>query len=149
VSTRASGEFELVFGEVSVEDVGEASFERASGFGGRFPFAEFALVVDAARAFVAGLDERDGVQGGVELPVAGGVEPVAAAFAAGGLEWRGAGVAGEVIGRREAGDVTSRARSRRQLSVAVSGRVVRSSAAALSAVRSSAAPPGIRSRKST
>jgi hypothetical protein len=48
-------------GEVSVEDVGEASFERASGFGWCFAFAEFALVVDAAGAWVAGLDERDGV----------------------------------------------------------------------------------------
>lgn len=37
-STRATAEFELIFDEVPVEDVGEASFERASGFGGGVRF---------------------------------------------------------------------------------------------------------------
>jgi hypothetical protein len=78
---------------VPVEDVGEASFECAACLGRCLSLAEFALVVDTAWAEVAGLDQRDGVQGGVELPVAGGVESVAAAFPAGGLKWGGAGVA--------------------------------------------------------
>ena len=76
----------MILDEVSVEDVGEASFEGASRLGRGLSFGEFALVVNPAGARVAGLDERDGVQGGVELPVAGGVQSVAAAFTAGGLQ---------------------------------------------------------------
>jgi hypothetical protein len=95
----------MIVDEVSVEDVGEASFEGSSGFGGGLPFADLALVVEPSGAWVAGMAECDGVQGGVELPVAGGVEPVAAAFAAGGFQWCGSGVAGEVVGGRETGDV--------------------------------------------
>src|SRR5690242_19841008 len=86
VSTGVGGESELVFEEVSVDEVGEASFEGAAGFGWGLSFAEFALVVGAAWAGVAGLAERDGVQGGVELPIAGAVESVAAPFTAGGLQ---------------------------------------------------------------
>jgi hypothetical protein len=45
------------------------------------------------------------VQGGVELPVATPVQPMPAQIAAGGLDRGGAGVAGEVVPVREAGEV--------------------------------------------
>jgi hypothetical protein len=105
VSTHAGCSPCFVVDEVAVEDVGEASFERAPGLSGSLSFVELALVVDAAGAWIAGLDECDGVQGVVELAVAGGVEPVAATFAAGGFQRCGAGVAGEMIGAREPGHV--------------------------------------------
>ena len=64
-----------------------------------------------ARAGVdAGLGERDHVQGGVELAVAGAVEPVAALLARGGVERRGAGVDGQLGVGAEALDL---GRSRR------------------------------------
>ena len=105
VSTRGGEVLALIVEEVSVEDVGEASFEGSWGFGWGLPFADLALIVEPSGAWVAGLAECDGVQGGVELPVAGGVEAVTAAFAAGGFQRCGSGVAGEVVGGRETGDV--------------------------------------------
>ncbi|MGX7671139.1 SDR family oxidoreductase [Plantactinospora sp. DSM 117369] len=68
----------MIFDEVSVENVGDASFQGAARLGGCLSLTEFALVVDTAGAGIAGLDQRDGVQGGVQLSVAGGIESVAA-----------------------------------------------------------------------
>ncbi len=50
----------------------------------------------APRATVAGLHDRSGVEGRVELTVSGPVEPVPADVAAGRLDRCGPGVAGEV-----------------------------------------------------
>ena len=52
----------LVGQDASVDDVGEASLERPTGLGWGLAFGELAQVVAAARAGVAGLADRDGVQ---------------------------------------------------------------------------------------
>jgi len=95
----------LVGEDAPVDDVGQASLERAAGLGWGLSFAELAQVVAAAGSGVAGLADGDGVQGGVELAVATGVEPVALLVAAGGVQGCGGGVAGEVVLAGEAGDV--------------------------------------------
>ena len=48
------------------------------------------------RRVVSGLGDRDSVEGGVELPVAGAREAVALGASRAGFEWRDAGVAGEL-----------------------------------------------------
>jgi transposase len=65
----------LVGQDAPIDDVGQASLERPAGLGGGLGLAELAQVVAAAGSGVAGLADRDGVQGGVELAVAAGVEP--------------------------------------------------------------------------
>lgn len=71
-------------------------------------FGEFSLVVVvAAGAWVACLTDRDDVQGGVELAVAGPGEPVTALVAAGGVDRGGAAVAGVVMPTGESGYVTT------------------------------------------
>lgn len=95
----------LISTDVSVDDVGEASFEGAAGFVFGFVLGEFALEVQTSRAGIAGLAHCDGVQCRVELAVAAGVESVSDLVAAGGIEWCGAGVAGEVVGGGESSDV--------------------------------------------
>ena len=62
--------------------VREAAFECAPGFGPCLAFVEFALVVDAAGPWVADLVDGDGVQHGIELAIATGIEPVACVLAA-------------------------------------------------------------------
>jgi hypothetical protein len=64
--------------EAAVEDVGEVAFERASGFTGCLAFAELAGEVGLGGWVVALLDDRDSVEGRVELAVAAAVEAVAA-----------------------------------------------------------------------
>ena len=64
--------------EAAVDDVGEVSFQRASRFAWRFAFGDLAGEVGARRWVVAGLDDGDAVEGGVELAVAAAVEPVPA-----------------------------------------------------------------------
>jgi hypothetical protein len=64
--------------EAAVEDVGEVPFERSSGFAGGFAFGGFAGEVGLGGGVVALLDDRDAVEGGVELAVAAAVEAVAA-----------------------------------------------------------------------
>ena len=71
---------------VAVEDVCEASFEGSAGFGGGLSFVDLAEVVDAAGSRIAALANGDGVQRGVQLPVAAGVEAVAVVVAAGGFD---------------------------------------------------------------
>ena len=58
------------------DDAGELSFEAADGFAATLAFAAFAFEVGACRCVVAGLCDRDAVEGGVELSVAAAVEPV-------------------------------------------------------------------------
>ena len=61
-----------------VEDgAGEESFEAADRFAAALAFGPFALEVVAGRRVVAGLGDRDPVEGGVELAVAAAVESVA------------------------------------------------------------------------
>ena len=67
----------LIGQDAPVDDIGEAPLERSAGLGGGLAFAQLAQVVAAAGSGVAGLADRDGVQGSVELAVAAGVEPVA------------------------------------------------------------------------
>ncbi len=58
------------------DDADEQSFEAAEGFAAALAFAAFALQVLACGCVVAGLRDRDPVEGGVELPVAAAVEAV-------------------------------------------------------------------------
>jgi hypothetical protein len=86
VSTGGWLAWVLVGQDASVDDVGEASLQRPAGLGWGLAFGELAQVVVAAETGVAGLADRDGMQGGVELAVAAGVEPVALLVAAGGVQ---------------------------------------------------------------
>ena len=63
--------------ECVVDDAGEESFEAAECFAAAFPFGTFAFEVRAGWFVVARLRDRDPVEGGVELAVAGAVEAVA------------------------------------------------------------------------
>jgi hypothetical protein len=76
----------LVGQDAPVDDVGQAPLERSAGLGGGLALAELAQVIGVAGSGVAGLADRDGVQGGVELAVAAGVEPMALLVAAGGIQ---------------------------------------------------------------
>jgi hypothetical protein len=60
---------------------------------------------DAPRAWIAGLVDRDGVQHGIELPITAGVESMPCPLATRCSERSGAGVTGEMVGRRKPGDV--------------------------------------------
>ena len=86
----------VVVQDLSVEDVGEASFECSAGFSGCFSFSDFLQVVVSAWSRVTALADGHGVQHGVELPVPSGVESVPVVVAAGGFQWRCACVAGEM-----------------------------------------------------
>ena len=87
--------------DVTVDHVGQATFEGAPRFGRRLALGEFAQVVDLSGAGIAALADGNGVQHRVQLPVAAGVETVAYLLSAGGVQWRSAGVAGEVVAGRE------------------------------------------------
>jgi hypothetical protein len=76
----------LVGQDASVGDVGQASLQRSAGLGWGLASAELAQVIAAPGSRVAGLADRDEMQGGVELAVAAGVEPVALLVAAGGVQ---------------------------------------------------------------
>ena len=76
----------LVGQDAPVDDVGQASLERSTGLSWGLALAQLAQVVAAAGTGVAGLADCDGVQGGVELAVAAGVEPVPLVVAAGSVQ---------------------------------------------------------------
>ena len=59
-----------------VDGADEEPFEAADRFAAALAFAAFALEVVAGWGVVAGLGDRDPVEGGVELAVAAAVEPV-------------------------------------------------------------------------
>src|SRR5262245_14982320 len=82
--------------EAAVDDVGEVSFERSPCFAWCLAFCDLAGEEGASWRVVAGLDDCDAVEGGVELAVAAAVEAVAA----GAL----AGAAGDRCGAAEAGE---------------------------------------------
>lgn len=63
---------------------------------------------------MVGLDDGDDMQGGVELTVAAGVEAVAPAGSAGGVDGCRAGLAGEVVGVGKPGDVADVAENLRR-----------------------------------
>jgi hypothetical protein len=63
--------------EAPVDDAGDVAFERRACFAGRLSFPEFAGEVGACWWVVTGLDNRDALEGGVELAVAASVEAVA------------------------------------------------------------------------
>ena len=62
--------------ELSVDGVADASFEAAECLSFAFTFGEFASVVATAGSVVTDLGDRCDVDGVVELPVPGSVEPV-------------------------------------------------------------------------
>jgi hypothetical protein len=86
MSTRGRVSVAMVSHQVPVDHVGELALERAAGLLGGLGLAQLALVVDLSWAGVADLADRDEVQGGVELPVAAPVQPMAAHITAGGFE---------------------------------------------------------------
>jgi hypothetical protein len=63
------------------DDADKESFEAAECFAAALAFASFSFQVVACWRVVAGLGDRDPVEGGVQLVVAATVEPVALALA--------------------------------------------------------------------
>jgi hypothetical protein len=94
----------LISDEVAVDGVAQPAFERPSGLRRGLGLAEFALVELPTRAFGADLADRDQVQRSIELTVPGPGKPMPALLPTGGLDRRGAAVAGVVVPRREAPD---------------------------------------------
>jgi hypothetical protein len=76
----------LVGQDAPVDDVGQAPLQGSAGLGWGLALAQLAQVIAAPGSRLAGLADRDGVQGSVELAVAAGVEPVALLVAAGGIQ---------------------------------------------------------------
>jgi hypothetical protein len=67
--------------------VGQTSFQAASCFAVRFAFGDLGLVVGvSAAAGLADLGERDGVQCGVQLPVAAAGQAVSGLVGAGDFD---------------------------------------------------------------
>lgn len=76
--------------------VGQTAFQAAPRFAGCFSFGDFGAVVGVpATAGLADLGERDGVQWGVQLPVAAAGQAVAFPVGASDFDRRGAGVGGK------------------------------------------------------
>ena len=63
--------------QASVDDVGEVAFERAAGFSGCLALVDLASEECLGVGVMALLDDRDAVERGVELAVAGSAEAVA------------------------------------------------------------------------
>jgi hypothetical protein len=82
----------LVGQDAPVDDVGQAPLQRPAGLGGGLALAQLAQPIAAAGSGVAGLADRDEMQGGIQLAVATGVEPVTLLIAAGGIQGRGGAV---------------------------------------------------------
>ena len=76
----------LVGQDAPIDHVGQASLQRPAGLSWGLALAELAQVVAAPRSRVAGLADRDEMQGGIQLAVAAGVAPVALLVAAGGIQ---------------------------------------------------------------
>src|SRR5680860_596137 len=77
--------------ELSVDDVGESSFEATQGFHGGLLRVEFASVVGAAFGVVTELDDGGDVQDVVHPPVPCPRESVPYLLSGGGVQWCGAG----------------------------------------------------------
>src|SRR4051812_43304481 len=84
--------------ELSVDGVGEASFEAAQGFSVALAGCSLSSVVGPSWSVSADLGDGHGVQAAVELAVASTGEPMAGHVTGGGCDRRGAGVGGERIG---------------------------------------------------
>ena len=67
----------VVCGELLVDGVGDASFQRSEGFFSGFAFSLFPVVVDAALGVVADLGDRGHVDGMVQHPVSSHRQSVA------------------------------------------------------------------------
>jgi hypothetical protein len=86
------------------DDADEQSFQAAECLAAALALAAFAFEVIACRRVVAGLGDRDPVDGGVELTVAAAVGPVPLGAARARLERCDAAVAGELRVAAEAVD---------------------------------------------
>lgn len=84
-----------------VDDVAPAAFEGSAGFTGSLALLDFLQVVLPAEAFVLDLAHGHDVQHRVQPVIAAGVQSLPQVVPAGGVQGRGAGVAGEVAGRAE------------------------------------------------
>src|SRR5262245_48441626 len=92
--------------EAAVDDVGEVAFERSACFAWCLGLGDLACEVGTRGRVVAGLDDCDPVEGGVELAVAAAVESVSSGCLAGAAgDWCGAAEAGEGGGVAEAADI--------------------------------------------
>ena len=91
--------------ELSVDGVGDLSFERAECFFAAVAFGDLASVVDASGGVVAGLGDRGDVQCVVQLAVPVGVQSVPVVGCRRCRDRCGGVVAGVVTGGREAADV--------------------------------------------
>src|SRR6185437_13541190 len=94
----------LISGEMAVDRVAEAAFQRSPGLRRGLRLCQFALVELSPRTAGADLADRDQVQRPIQLTVPGAGEPVATLLAAGRFDWCGAAVAGIVVSAREPHD---------------------------------------------
>jgi hypothetical protein len=83
---------------LSVDDVGEASFEAAQRFSVTLSGGSLSSVVVPPRGIAGDLGDGHGVQAAVELTIAGAGEAMASDIAGGGCDRCGAGVGGERVG---------------------------------------------------
>ena len=91
----------LISGEMAVDRVAQAAFQRPPGLRWGFRLAEFALVELASRSFGADLADRDQVQRPIQLTVPGAGEPMTTLLPTGRFDRCGAAGAGVVVAARE------------------------------------------------
>src|SRR6185312_234879 len=91
----------LISGEMAVDRVAQAAFQRSPGLRWGLRLCQFALVELASRSLGADLAGRDQVQRPIQLTVPGAGEPMTTLLPAGGFDRCGAAVAGVVVAARE------------------------------------------------
>src|SRR6266536_4900374 len=109
MSRRESEAMGLIDNQMAIDDLRQLALEASERLTGRLVPGELALVVVAPRTSVHRLDAGREVERVVERAVAGPGQAVPGDLATRDLDRRGARVAREAIGRREATDVTDMA----------------------------------------